>query len=123
MKEQQPWLGYLEALVQRRIRDTHLPRVKTVEDFDFSQSPKVLATQIHELAHGGYLDVAEPLILIADSGTGKTHLLTGLCVVACRQKRRVRFATAAALANDLVKVKQQQQLQLRRVLSRRERYN
>jgi DNA replication protein DnaC len=31
-----------------------------------------------------------------------THLLTGLCVAACRQKRRVRFATAAALVNELV---------------------
>jgi len=28
-------------------------------------------------------------------------LLTGLCVAACRQKRRVRFATAAGLVNEL----------------------
>jgi DNA replication protein DnaC len=132
LKERQPYLGYLEALlsaeleerernvVQRRIRDAHLPRLKTLEDFDFSQSPKVPATQMHELAQGGYLDRAEPVIFIGDSGTGKTHLLTGLCVAACRQKRRVRFATAAALVNELVEAKQQ--LQLRRVLSRWERY-
>jgi DNA replication protein DnaC len=132
VKERQPYLGYLEALlsaeleerernvVQRRIRDAHLPRLKTLEDFDFSQSPKVAATQLHELAQGGYLDRAEPVIFIGDSGTGKTHLLTGLCVAACRQKRPVRFATAAALVNELVEAKQQ--LQLRRVLSRWERY-
>ena len=59
--------------------------------------------------------------LIGDCGTGKTHLLTGLCVAACRQKRRVRFATAAALVNELVEAKQQ--LQLRRVLARWERYD
>jgi len=41
-------------------------------------------------------------------------------VAACRQKRRVRFATAAALVNELVEAKRQ--LQLRRVLSRWERY-
>ena len=40
---------------------------------------------------------------------------------ACRQKRRVRFATAAALVNELVEAKQQ--LQLRRVLARWERYD
>lgn len=132
VKQRQSYLGYLEALlsaeleerernvVQRRIRDAHLPRLKTLEDFDFSQSPKVPPTQIHELAQGGYLDRAEPVIFIGDSGTGKTHLLTGLCVAACRQKRRVRFATAAALVNELVEAKQQ--LQLRRVLSRWERY-
>jgi DNA replication protein DnaC len=132
LKERRSYLGYVEALlsaemeerernvVQRRIRDAHLPRLKTLEDFDFSQSPKVPAMQIHELAQGGYLDRAEPVIFIGDSGTGKTHLLTGLCVAACSQKRRVRFATAAALVNELVEAKQQ--LQLRRVLSRWERY-
>jgi DNA replication protein DnaC len=46
--------------------------------------------------------------------------LTGLCVAACRQKRRVRFATAAGLVNELVEAKHQ--LQLRRVLARWSRY-
>jgi DNA replication protein DnaC len=68
-----------------------------LDDFDFSKAPQVPATKIHELAQGGYIERAEPIILIGDRGTGKTHLLTGLCVAACRQKRRVRFATAAAL--------------------------
>jgi DNA replication protein DnaC len=62
------------------------------------------------------LDRAEPAIFIGDSGTGKTHRLTALCIAACRQKRRVRFATAAALVNELVEAKHQ--LQLRRVLAR-----
>jgi len=52
---------------------------------------------------------------------GKTHLLTGLCVAACRQKRRVRFTTAAGLVNELVEAKHQ--LQLRRVLARWSRYD
>lgn len=37
------------------------------------------------------MERTERLILIGDSDTGKTHLLTGLYVAACRQKRRVRF--------------------------------
>jgi hypothetical protein len=45
---------------------------------------------------------AEPIIYIGDSGTGKTHLLTRLAVAACRQKRRVRFTSAAGLVNELV---------------------
>jgi DNA replication protein DnaC len=55
------------------------------------------------------------------SGTGKTHLLTGLAVAACRQKRRVRFTTAAGLVNELVEAKHQ--LQLGRVLARWARYD
>ena len=64
---------------------------------------------------------AEPIIFIGESGTGKTHLLTGLAVAACRQKRRVRFASAAGLINELVEAKHQ--LQLGRVLSRWARYD
>lgn len=132
VRERQTYTGYLEALlateieererntVERRIREAHLPRVKTLDEFDFAQSPKVAAVQMHELAQGGYIERAEPVIFIGDSGTGKTHLLSGLCVAACRQKRRVRFATAAALVNELVEAKHQ--LQLRRVLSRWSRY-
>ena len=42
------------------------------------------------------------MLPIGDSGTGKTHLATGLCVAACQQKRRVRFITAAGLVKELV---------------------
>lgn len=133
IKQRQTYLCYLEALlaaeleerehntIARRIKEARLPRIKTLEEFDFTKAPQIKATEIHELAQGGYIDRAEPVILIGDCGTGKTHLLTGLCIAACRQKRRVRFATAAALVNELVEAKQQ--LQLRRVLARWDRYD
>ena len=41
-------------------------------------------------------------MLLGDSGTGKTHLLIGLGLAACEQGRRVRYATTAALVNELV---------------------
>ena len=112
-REEHTYTRYLEALlameveererntVARRIRDARLPRMKTLEDFDFSQS-EVPATRIRGLADGGYLERAEPVVLIGECGTGKTHLATGLCVAACRQKKRVRFTTAAGLINELV---------------------
>ena len=42
------------------------------------------------------------MILIGDSGTGKTHLAIALCVEACRMRKRARFVTAAGLVNELV---------------------
>src|SRR6266508_4059552 len=115
-RERQPYRSYLEALlaaeledrerraIDRRIKEAHLPRVKTLDEFDFRQAPMVSPTELSELAEGGYLERAEPIVFIGDSGTGKTHLLTALCVAACRQRRRVRFTTAAALVNELVEV-------------------
>jgi DNA replication protein DnaC len=132
VKEKQSHLDYLEALlaaeleerehrmVGRRLREARLPRMKTLDEFDFSQSAKVSAAEIRQLAEGGYIERAEPILFIGDCGTGKTHLMTGLCVAACRQKRRVRFTTTAGLVNELVEAKQQ--LQLRRVMARWSRY-
>jgi DNA replication protein DnaC len=107
--------------IARRIQEAHFPRVKTLEEFDFREAPAVSPAQLAELAAGGYIERAEPVVFIGDSGTGKTHLLTGLCVAACRQQRRVRFTTAAGLVNELVEARQQ--LQLRRVLARWARYD
>jgi len=129
----QSYLGYLDGLLQaeleererntvaRRLQEAHLPRLKTLEEFDFSQAPAISPVQIQALAEGGYIDRAEPVVFIGECGTGKTHLLTGLCVAACRQKRRVRFTTAAGLVNELVEAKHQ--LEVRRVLARWARYD
>lgn len=44
----------------------------------------------------------QPLCLIGDSGTGKSHLLIGLGTAAAEHGHRVRYTTAAALVNELV---------------------
>src|SRR3989475_6439279 len=109
IKEQRSHIGYLEALltmeaeerdrhaIQKRIRDAKLPRLKTLEEFDFNQAHQIAAAKIRELAEGGYIERAEPVVFMGECGTGKTHLATGLCVAACRQKRRARFNTPANL--------------------------
>lgn len=41
------------------------------------------------------------MVLLGDSGTGKSHLLIGLGIAACEQGRRVRYVTCAQLVNEL----------------------
>ncbi|MEZ5404438.1 MAG: IS21-like element helper ATPase IstB [Bryobacteraceae bacterium] len=124
---------YLEALlaleceerdrhaIRNRLRDAQLPRMKTLEEFDFAQAPHLPAAKIRELAEGGYIDRSEPVVLIGECGTGKSHLATGLCVAACRQKRRARFTTAAALVNELVEAKQNGQV--RKAMAKWQRFD
>src|SRR5215468_812277 len=132
VKENHSHIRYSEALlameceerdrhaVNNRIRDAQLPRMKTLEEFDFAQAPQISAARIRELAEGGYVERSEPIVLIGEAGTGKSHLATGLCVAACRQRKRVRFTTAAALVNELVEAKHANQLS--RALGRWSRY-
>jgi DNA replication protein DnaC len=132
LREKQSHRRYLEALlaaeveereghaIKRRLSESRLPRMKTLEEFYFDKAPKISEVRIRELVQGDYIQRAEPIIFIGECGTGKTHLATALCVAACRQRRRVRFTTAAALVNELVEAKNQNQL--RRAMARWLRY-
>ena len=86
----------------RRIKEARFPRMKRLAEFDLTAAPTVNPATIATLASGGYLDTGEPVCLLGDSGTGKTHLLLALGLAACEQDRRVRYVTAAQLVNELV---------------------
>jgi DNA replication protein DnaC len=133
VRERHTHLHFLDALLEaeleerqvravaRRLQEARLPRVKTLEEFDFTRAAAISASQIMSLAAGGYLARKEPVLFLGDCGTGKSHLATGLCVAACRQNYKVRFATAAGLVNELLEA--QHQNQLARALSRWARYD
>jgi DNA replication protein DnaC len=87
---------------QRRVHEAKFPRLKTLEGFDASTTPNIPASLLATLATCAWIDRGEPLVLLGDSGTGKSHLLIALGVAACHQGRSVRYTTAAALVNELV---------------------
>jgi len=86
----------------RLVREAGFPRPKRLEDFDFDANPNVPAALMHTLAKGSWITGGQPLCLIGDSGTGKSHLLIGLGTAAAEGGYRVRYTTAAALVNELV---------------------
>ena len=94
----------------RRIAEARFPRIKRLADFSSDAVPAITPALLANLATGTYLDKGEPVVLPGDSGTGKTHLLTGLGLAACEQGRRVRYATTAALVNELVEAADQRAL-------------
>jgi DNA replication protein DnaC len=110
-REQQTPLAYLAALLEaevterserrerRRLIDARFPLVKRLQEFRFADNPNVPQATIAALAEGSWIDDRESVILLGESGTGKTMLATALAVCACQQGRRVRFTTLAALAN------------------------
>ncbi len=132
VKEQQSHLSYLEALLEveveergrkamaRRIQEARFPAVKTLEEFDFQCASHIPAPLLRNLSEGGYLERREPIIFLGETGTGKTHLATGLAVAACRQRKRVRFTTAAEMVTELIEA--QNQVELNRVRNRWLRY-
>jgi DNA replication protein DnaC len=94
----------------RRIADAKFPRLKRLADFNADVVPSISPAELAHLASGTYIDAGEPVVLLGDSGTGKTHLLIALGLAACEQGRRVRYITTAQLVNELVEAAGQRQL-------------
>jgi len=122
VRERQTHLGFLAEVLTaevderaerrrvRRIAEAKFPRIKRLTDFHLDAVPSIAPGQLAVLAGGGWIDAGEPVVLLGDSGTGKTHLLIGLGLAACEQGRRVRYLTCAQLVNELVEAADARQL-------------
>jgi len=121
VRERQTHLAYLAEILAaeiddrsarrrvRRIGEARFPRLKRLADFNTGHIPGI-AAQLATLATGAWIDAGQPVVALGDSGTGKTHLLIGLGLAACEQGRRVRYATTAALVNELAEAADSRQL-------------
>ncbi|BDB44990.1 hypothetical protein IWGMT90018_54360 [Mycobacterium kiyosense] len=58
----------------RRVAAAGFPRQKWLGDFDFDANPNINAATVHTVAQGDWIRRGDPLCLIGDSGTGKSHL-------------------------------------------------
>ena len=56
----------------RRITEAKFPRPKRLADFDLDAAPTINPATLATLATGNYLDQGDPVVLLGDSGTGKT---------------------------------------------------
>lgn len=113
-REQLTYRGFLAELLmvecddrdrrrsERRIRGAGFPRQKWLDDFEYSANPNINPATINTLATCAWVRAGEPLCLIGDSGTGKSHLLIGLGAAAAMAGHRVKYVLAAKLVNELV---------------------
>ena len=122
VRERQTHLGFLAEVLSvevderaerrrvRRIAEAKFPRIKRLAEFNLDVVPSITPAQLAALAGGAWIDAGEPVVLLGDSGTGKSHLLIGLGLAACEQGRRVRYVTCAQLVNELVEAADERQL-------------
>ncbi len=63
-----------------------------------------------ELARCEFLPRKENVLLLGNSGTGKTHIALALGLSACQRGHRVRFTTASALVSELIEARDEKKL-------------
>ncbi|MBS3955619.1 MAG: IS21-like element helper ATPase IstB [Methylomicrobium sp.] len=88
-----------------QLKAARFPIHRDLMSFDWHETPLQQA-RLDQLSTAGYMDQAYNLILVGGTGTGKTHLATGLGVAAIHQGKRLRFYNAVDLVNLLDKEKQ-----------------
>ena len=104
---------------ERRLKAAKFPTHKTLEEFDFKAQPSINKVLVAELMRGEYIDKRENILLVGNSGTGKTHLATALGIAACGQGKRVRFFQVTELITQLMEAREDRDLsRLKKQLSK-----
>lgn len=92
-----------ERSIERRIREACFADARLLEDFDWTFNAAAIdRVQIEQLATGDWVRRGENLVMVGQSGVGKSHLLQGLGRRLCVLGLRIRYTTSGDLLQDLV---------------------
>ncbi|HZO89346.1 MAG TPA: IS21-like element helper ATPase IstB [Chthonomonadaceae bacterium] len=106
--------------IARLLHESRLPLEKSLQTFDLTRLPTRVVQQITTLREGSFLDRHENVLAFGNPGSGKTHLLCGLCQELIHQGRRVLYIRCRLLVQELRIAKRD--LLLARLLQRLGRY-
>ena len=91
-----------ERSIAHRIREARFRDPHTLATFDWQfNAAAIQRTQIEELATADFVRRKDNLVLVGQSGVGKSHLVEALGRSACAVGYRVRYTTSAGLIEQL----------------------
>ncbi len=99
-----------ERTRERAIKAAKFPYLKTFDELELDRFEHVAEAQLKELAACGFIKERRNIVMIGNPGTGKTHLSIALGIKACHLGMKVRFFTAANLANSLIEAQDNRSL-------------
>lgn len=103
-------LSRQESSQRRKIKAAKFPYIKTIDELDMKRFEHIESAFVHQLGTCDFVGKKQNIVMIGNSGTGKSHLSIALGVKACMQGMNVRFYTAANLSNELVEAQEYKKL-------------
>ena len=89
------------------------PHLKEVKDFDFNLQPKINKQQILDFESLRFLENNNNILLIGNSGVGKTHLATAIGIAAAKKRVSTYFIKCHDLISQLKKAHIENRLETR----------
>ena len=91
-----------ERSIERRIRAARFSEQKTLEGFDWEFNRQAIdRVQIEELATAAFIRRKDNLLIVGQSGVGKSHLVQAIGMRNCSAGYSVRYTTSAELIETL----------------------
>ncbi len=90
-----------ERALTRRIQCARLPKMKVLDEYDFTFPKRIGKQTILRLFDCDFVTRHGCAVFVGQSGTGKTHLLTALGYAACQKGISVRFTRVVDMINAL----------------------
>src|SRR4029077_20100313 len=91
-----------ERSIAYRIREAGFHERKPLREFDWEFNRQAIdRVQIQELATGAFIRRRDNLVLVGQSGVGKSFLIQAIAEAACVLGHAVRYTTSADLLIDL----------------------
>ena len=89
--------------IARLLRFSGIKQIKTLNQFDWHFNPKVSKEEILSFHSSTWVENASNLVLIGDTGLGKSHIGSALCYEAILQGFSTMFITAFDLISKIKK--------------------
>lgn len=89
--------------IKRLLRLSGIKQVKTLNQFDWHFNPKISKEDILSFHNSSWIENAFNLVLIGDTGLGKSHIAKALCYEAILQGFPTTFITAFDLTSKIQK--------------------
>jgi len=97
--------------IERHLKESELPRDKTLATLDRARLPIKIAKQLATLCDGGFVERGDNLLAFGLPGRGKTHLVCAIGYELIQRGYRVLFTATYALVQRLLAAKRDLRLE------------
>ncbi len=91
--------------IKRLLSLSGIKHIKTLEQFDWHFNPKITKDDILTFVNSSWIENAFNLVLIGDTGLGKSHIATSICYEAVLRGYPTAFITAFDLVSRIHKAR------------------